>query len=380
MQQLTRRTAAGAIVLLGGGALAYATMKRPSQHVPDPRALDLYRRAQLQLKAWELGSIRQAIAFNKQALELDPDYADAWGALAISYIHGLESPSAEANAAYPRLIRSAAERALALDPNQPDAHLALAIPEPHYRHWFDHEQRLRPLVSRFPDYWYVHAQLGILLADVGRFDEAAVSYQRARAIDPMAPISWGRLAYALQQAGRDQEADLVLDEALARWPENVNLWNTRNANLFEGRRFAEAIAFSRDPARRPMKLPEQFRSNSEDLAKALATGEGAENWVERYRGWAKHDLSATLSACYVAALGAVDLAFDTLEAYYLGGIVAGTRYPPPGPLDKRPTGFGLLNSSMLEQREHPRFKALLQRTGLEDYWRRSRKLPDFRKD
>jgi hypothetical protein len=72
------------------------------------------------------------------------------------------------------------------------------------------------------------------------------------------------------------------------------------------------------------------------------------------------------------------LAFDALEAYYLGGVLVGMRHPPPGPLDKRPT-FQLLSSYMLEQREHPRFKALLERTGLEDYWRKSGKVPDFRK-
>jgi tetratricopeptide (TPR) repeat protein len=254
-RKMTRRAAAGGIALLGSSALVYAAWDSPTRHVPDPRALDLYRRGQLLLKSWELGSIRQAIAFNKQAVAIDPDYADAWGALAIAYIHGLDGLTPEAEAAYPRLVRSAAERALALDPDQPEAHFALAIPYPHYRRWRDHEQRLRPLVRRFAGYWYGHTQLGILLSDVGRFDDAVVYFRRAREIDPMVPIAWGRLAYALQQAGRDQEADLVLGEALERWPEHVFLWVTRSSNLIKGRRFAEAIAFSRDTAHRPMKLP-----------------------------------------------------------------------------------------------------------------------------
>lgn len=376
---MTRRAVAGGSVLLCGGALAHAVLNGPARHVPDSRALDLYRRGQLQLKAWELGSIRQAIAFNKQAVALDPDYTDAWGGLAIAYVHGLDGLTAEAKAAYPRLVRSSAERALALDPDQAEAHFALAITYPHYRRWLGQEQRLRPLVGRFPGYWYGHVQLGVVLADVGRYEEAIVSYRGARAIEPMAPISWGRLAHALQQAGHDQEADLVLDEALARWPEHVFLWVTRSSNFIEGRRFAEAIAFSRDSARRPIKLPEALWRSNEAVATALATGEGAERVVERTRDEyiPKYGVQG-MPFGWLAAVGAVELAFDALDSYYFGGIVAGTRFPPPGPLDKRPTGFGLLSTFMLEHREHPRFKALLERTGLENYWRKSGTEPDFR--
>ncbi|MET0587406.1 MAG: winged helix-turn-helix domain-containing protein [Novosphingobium sp.] len=378
-RKMTRRAAAGGIVLLGGGPLAYAVLDSPARHVPDPRARDLYQRGQVQLKAWELGSIRQAIAFNKQAVALDPEYADAWGALAISYVHGLDGLTAEAKAAYPRLVRSAAEQALALDPDQAEAHFALAIPDPHYRRWFAHEQGLRPLVRRFSNYWYGHTQLGILLLDVARYEEAIVSLRRAREIDPMVPITWGRLAQALQAAGRDQEVDLVLDEALARWPEHVHLWVARCSLLIEGRRFTEGAAFCRDPTRRPMKLPEEVWRSNEGLATALATGEGAEMVAKLARSalFAKPGYYG-LPISWLAALGAVEQAFDALEAYYFGGMFAGTHYPPPGPFDKRPN-FHLFSTYILEHREHSRFKALLERSGLEDYWRRSRTQPDFRR-
>lgn len=81
---------------------------------------------------------------------------------------------------------------------------------------------------------------------------------------------------------------------------------------------------------------------------------------------------------WLAALGAIELALDALEVYFFGGIWGGTSYLPPGPRDKRPN-FQLLSTYMLEQLEHPRFKALLDRTGLEDYWRKSGMQPDFRK-
>jgi tetratricopeptide (TPR) repeat protein len=376
---MARRAVAGGIALLGGGALAYATWDNSARHTPDPRALDLFRRGQLLLKSWELGSIRQAIAFNKQAVAIDPDYADAWGTLAIAYIHGLDGLTPEAKAAYPRLVRSAAERALALDPNQPEAHFALAIPYPHYRHWLDHEQRLRPLVHRFAGYWYGHTQLGIVLTEVGRFEEAIVSFRRAQKIDPMVPITWGRLAYALQEAGRDQEADLVLAEALERWPEHVNLWITRSSSFIEGRRFAEAIAFSRDSAHRPIRLPGYLWRSNEEVATAMATGVGTEKVVALFRDemFAKGYVEE-VPISWLAGLGAVELAFDALEAYFLGGNLVGKHYPPPGPLDRRPT-FQLFGTYMLEQRQHPRFKALLERTGLEAYWRKSDNQPDFRR-
>jgi hypothetical protein len=74
----------------------------------------------------------------------------------------------------------------------------------------------------------------------------------------------------------------------------------------------------------------------------------------------------------------IDEAFALLEASFLGGVFNGTRVDPPGPLDPRPTD-ALFAPAVLSLRGDPRHASLLERTGLEDYWRKSGTLPDFRR-
>jgi hypothetical protein len=76
--------------------------------------------------------------------------------------------------------------------------------------------------------------------------------------------------------------------------------------------------------------------------------------------------------------GAVSLALDALEAAYLGGEVDGRRIPPPDASDQRPTAL-LFSPTVLHFRDNPRYASLLERIGLDDYWRKSGSRPDFRK-
>jgi len=110
-------------VVLGGGAAALAAagvgawlFARQSGRRPHPEALELYRRGQIAQRQGQAEQVRQAVAFFQQATELDPLYADAWGALALSYRHILEGYAQGDVESLPDLIRSAARRALGLDP------------------------------------------------------------------------------------------------------------------------------------------------------------------------------------------------------------------------------------------------------------------------
>lgn len=184
---------------------------------------------------------------------------------------------------------------------------------------------MRRLVRRFPDYWYGQAQLGILLLDVGRENEAAEAYRRTLNLQPMVPNFWLRYAGALHHAGREQEADLAFDEALE-----------------SGTGLAKYVEIVRS-----------------DTAKA----EG-------------QNLAAMSS--FLLLFGAVDLALDALEASYLGGVIDGRRLPPPAATDRRSTAV-LWGSTILKHRDNPRYVNLLDRIGLEDYWRKSGTQPDYRK-
>jgi len=378
LRKWTRRSAIAGVVLAGAG-LAYVAVNRTVRAGPDPRAKDLYERAELLIETGEGDAARQAIDFYKQAVTIDPDYADAWGALAVGYIHYLDSFGYRERVAAPELARSAAKRALALDPDQPDAILALAIPLPHFRRWLEHEKPLRDLIRRFPDYWYGHAQLGILLLGVGRASEAVERFRRVLELEPMLPTFWLRFAGALDMAGREQEADIAYDQALARWPMNGIIRGNRLYSFWDAKRYAEAVAFLRDSRNIPdgndAGVAHQLRT-----AEALASGTGFAEQIavmrSRMTPWINPDLA--FRAGLMVRFRAVDLAFETLEAGYFGGELFGRRFTPPDATAQRSTA-PLFCRAILEHRNDQRYASILRRTGLEDYWRKSGTQPDFRK-
>ena len=152
-----RATVAGLAGAGGAAALGYAAWLRTKQYVPDPRAAELYRRGQAIQKAGVAESIGEAIDAYKQAVVIDPRYADAWGALALSYCYlTLGGPRRTSD---PRELRVAAGRALALDPDNADARLALIGVYPVFRHWLEWVERLRAFLGDHPASALGHAML-----------------------------------------------------------------------------------------------------------------------------------------------------------------------------------------------------------------------------
>lgn len=383
---ISRRLAVGGALAIGAaGAIAYAGWPPTApRHKPKPEALELYDRGMAIMKSAGIDTTRQAMTFYKRAIAVDPEYADAWGALAIGYRHGLDGFTSEEKLAYPQLLRSAARQALALDPDQPDANLALAVVYPFYRRWHAMEPELRRLAQRFPDYWYVNAQLGILLQDVGRHEEALPYSKRVVELDPLLPVAWANLARAYSYAGRDHQADAALDEGFRRFPAHVLLWFSRYAVLLNSRRFREAAEFARDTRTRPEGFGERMSKIYGGLAEALSAGDVAK--IAESRKYIASTLVAGPDAIggaprmvpHLAMLGASEDALASLEAYYLGGELFGQKVPPPAQLDMRTTST-LYAPPILAMRGDARFGALLERTGLEDYWKRSGSQPDFRR-
>lgn len=378
--RMGRRALVGAALagVLGAAGLGVAWHQR-LRHQPDPRAVDLYTRGQLTLKTAATGSIRQAIAYYRQALAIDPDYADAWGALAIAYRHGSDGFLHGPRNSFARAVRTSAARALALDPQQPDARMALATLQGDLGHWFEREAQLREIVRDSPGYWFGLARLDLLLQDVGRFAEGVDYRRRQIALEPTIPLAWSLYARGLHYAGRDVEADAALDRAFARWPANPFLWDMRYHVLIGSRRFAEAAAFARDIRYRPEEMARAAVDRATQVADALASGQGRNAALDAFRAMTDVDPEdVAMLAPLVAALGDTAMVFAMLDASYFGGTFHRVTLAPPTEVDARQTAV-LFAPAVLALRNDPRHARLLARTGLEDYWRRSGTLPDWRR-
>ena len=122
------------------------------------------------------------------ALRLDPSFAPAAGALALCHVtfalYGLDAPTAVMP-----IARTAADRALAIDPHEPAALSARAcIRAVHDWDPAGAEHDFRTVIASSPSnatarQWFATN----LLAPLGRFDEARACLARARELDPLSP-------------------------------------------------------------------------------------------------------------------------------------------------------------------------------------------------
>ena len=152
-----------------------------------PEALTAYLRARY---LWNLRTVKDLAASIdefKRAVALDPDFALAYAGLADAYllmgIWGLR-PSAETYGA----ALLAAERALELDANLPEAHTCLGEVLKGYRwDWEAAEHCYRRALTLNPSYSLAYQWYAQLLACLGRHGEAIVQIERARQTDPLSP-------------------------------------------------------------------------------------------------------------------------------------------------------------------------------------------------
>lgn len=374
--------------LLGGGvavaALAVtgaATWRSVATHRPDPEAVRLLERGNTVMRAARMGTTPEAIRLYGQAVKVDPEYADAWGALAGSYRHALDGYGQGERRSYPQMVASAADRALALDPAQPDALIAKVTIYPEYRNWLSQEKALRALAKRFPDHWFANARMGILLREVGRFEEALAFIAKVTQIDGQLAPAWGGLITTYTLSGRFHEADDAYDAAMDKIAPHPAIWFARYASLMESRRHGEAATFARDSRTKPEELPDQVGQAHAVLAQALADRDAA--GIAKSLDYVQSSLDnpgyVPRAAPLLAMLGDPAAALTAYRAYLLGGTVAEHAYPAPGPLDIRATQ-GLFAPSFVPLRQDSRFLGLLRQSGLEDYWRRSGSQPDFRRN
>lgn len=382
-RRLTRRrfVAAGA-ALAGLGAAGTWLWRRGPGHVPDHRAVELHRRGQLAQRQGVPEQTRQAVSFFRQATEVDPLYAEAWGGLALSYRHILEGYAEGELDSLPGLIESAARQALSLDPDNADAVVALALIEPYFGNWERIERDLLRIERQHSDHWFVQGQLGLTRYETGRWRDGLPHTERQLEIEPFIPIPHVSHARALWSLGRLHEAETVLDATIARWPGNFVPWNLKFNFLLYNRRPGAAAAFVMNPEVRPEHLRAEGVQVRVTLARAVERGDPADiaASLADQRAMLPSIASVPMTVPVLVLLGQPELAMAAIERYFLGGggDEIGPPIPPPSRYERRYTHF-LFMPNMAPLWPEPRFAALLDRIGLERYWRATGTEPDYRR-
>ncbi len=224
---------------LGERAAKHTTPGSPSR--AESAAYDLYLRARFFWNKRTIDGLQQAIAYCDQAIAADPTYAPAHAGLAKSYAL-LGGYSGASQIEFMSKARTAALRALDLDPNLPEAHTALALVVQNYDwDWETAEKEFRRALELNPNDATAHHWYAEHLAFRGRFDEAQAEAERARQLDPLSlaiGVDTAMIDYYSRQYDR---AAAKLQAVLAMDPEFPRAHLVRNAYVEMGR-FDDALA------------------------------------------------------------------------------------------------------------------------------------------
>ena len=91
------------------------------------------------------------------------------------------------------------------------------------------------------DYHVAWLNRSVALSDLGRYDEAIISYDKAMEIKPDDHQAWHARSHALDKLERDEDAIASIDKALEIKPDDHQAWNYRGAALYNLGRYDEAI-------------------------------------------------------------------------------------------------------------------------------------------
>lgn len=142
------------------------------------------------------GGLAKAVELLEQALEIDPDFAECWTALAEAHIHVIVYTPCLERVALSEKAASCARRALSLDPNQGYAYAILSIHE-----WtcFNPAGALEYALEAYrlePNNADVTLRLGSSLLYLGRTREALPYVEAAIEQDPVYGRNYGMLCVA----------------------------------------------------------------------------------------------------------------------------------------------------------------------------------------
>ncbi|MCU1301000.1 MAG: Adenylate cyclase [Candidatus Sulfotelmatobacter sp.] len=186
-----------------------------------PNAYEDYLRGRNELSKQNPDAIKKGAEYFQRAIEDDPQYARAYAGLADAYSLLANYQGLAPSEAFPR-ARVAATKALALDPEAPEAHEALALVRHHFDwDWSGAEQEYKRATELQPNFANAHQRYAWFLSDVGRHDQALQEILRAQELDPTSIVVQTNLGRVLYRARRYDEAITELRRAVALDPQRM---------------------------------------------------------------------------------------------------------------------------------------------------------------
>ncbi len=225
---------------LGLGSIARSNA--PRSYTDNNEAFQLYLKGEYNRQKATPAGIMESIGDYERAIALDPDYALAHQGLSLAYrsapAYGVMPPAE----AMPK-AKSAAERALSIDPGMSAAYISLAAIKNIYEWDFaGAEQEYKRAIQIAPHNAEAQFSYGNFLVSMGRADEGLDHFRAAQQLDPLSLNIQTNIGWANYIAGRYGEAETQIRQVLARDPNFARGYMNLGEILQEQRKFDESIA------------------------------------------------------------------------------------------------------------------------------------------
>jgi serine/threonine protein kinase/Flp pilus assembly protein TadD len=246
--------------------------------VPDTQSSEAYatfQEAETLMKQPNDSGLNAAIDKYKQAVELDPRYASAYAKLALAYcrLYGLHCDPAALS-----LARANCDKALTLNPNSIEAHLALSAVlvktgemegasreiekalaldpvNPRtlvyqgqlYRQldrWPEAEEALGRVTDLRPNYWFGHNELGVAYTLQCKYTQAMKEFRLASLASPKGSLPLNNIGDVYLRQGKLTEAEDAASRSSALQPNDLAAITLAAAYRCEGK-YSEALRTAR---------------------------------------------------------------------------------------------------------------------------------------
>jgi TolB-like protein/tetratricopeptide (TPR) repeat protein len=319
-----------------------------SKRTVDPAAHEAYLKGRFYLAKNNYASNQKARGYFEQAAGLDSSYAPTFACLGSPYLYSdILSPSEAASKA-----RSAATRALELDPDLPEAHIALSGIRLYCDWaWSEAEAECKRAIELDPNSAEAHHRYAHVLRPLGRFDESLGEARIAVSLDPFNLPTVGHLMgefmarrqydSLLVWANKTLELDPTYLPARLGVAHALSGKGEFDAAIAQLERIAVSDSGGREVIFGPLVSVYSRAGRKDEMLKALS----------EYRALAaRHGVSNFDFACILARVGEREEALSRLEAALN---------------EREPDVTDLMITEALDSvRSDPRFRDFVRRLGL----------------
>ena len=350
---------------------------RPAGGLSDPQALGLYLHAcdlfERRVYGDDTPGVYSTLDALREAAKRAPGFAPAHSALARFLAGYRQGDALKAEPGTAAEAEREARVALALDPKDADAFVALSLLRP-TSDYAGREKLLDQALAADPSSAYANLEKANLLFDVGRFAEGVTAIQRAAAADPLnLNITTD---FYLVGNGQTAAGNAELERVQRLWPHSERVWWDRLQVYGMEQRWDDLLTLLDDRQSRPKSWTDAeiqvFRTGfaAEERRTPALIAEARRQFLAA-QPRAPEQLITRFET--LADLGLTDDAFRLADKWSEAPLTA---FNPPQYLffPGGASHSGIFPGAL---RRDPRFMGLAAKLGLVDYWRATGQWPDF---